>query len=96
MFVPILARAPPVSCYRHVFRYVRAGLESLVETFGAETRDRRKALRLTQDELAELSGCSPRFVRALEAGKRTVRLDKLAAVLDALGLELATRLRVPD
>jgi HTH-type transcriptional regulator / antitoxin HipB len=56
-------------------------------------RRRRRELRLSQDELADLAGCSPRFIRALETGKQTVRLDKLLAVLTALGLELTTRIR---
>jgi len=51
-----------------------------------QIRDRRKALGLSQLEVAELADCSPRFLRALETGKRTVRLDKLLGVLDALGL----------
>ncbi len=49
---------------------------------------RRKSLGLTQEELGDLAGCSARFVRALEAGKDTVQLDKLLAVLEVLGLEL--------
>lgn len=53
-----------------------------------QLRDRRKSLALTQENLADLAGCSTRFVRALESGKPTVRLDKLVAVLNALGLEL--------
>ena len=51
-------------------------------------RARRKALRLTQTELAELAGTSARFVHTLEHGKGTVRLDKVLAVLSVLGLEL--------
>ena len=62
----------------------------------SEVRNRRRALGLTQDELAELSSCSARFIRALEAGKESVRLDKLVLVLDALGLELRIGLRVPS
>jgi y4mF family transcriptional regulator len=46
---------------------------------------RRKALGLRQEDLADLAGVSHRFVQALEAGKETVRLDKVLAVLDALG-----------
>ena len=49
---------------------------------------RREALGLRQEELAELAGCSPRFVHDLEAGKPTVQLDKVLAVLAALGLGL--------
>jgi HTH-type transcriptional regulator/antitoxin HipB len=55
---------------------------------GTEIRQRRKSLRLTQEDLADLAGCSPRFVRALEGGKPGVRLEKVIDVLDALGLEL--------
>jgi len=54
----------------------------------ASVHARRKHLRLTQETLAELAGCSSRFVRQLEGGKGTVRLDKVEAVLRALGLEL--------
>ena len=54
---------------------------------------RRRALALSQDELAELAGTSVRFVRSLEHDKTTVRLDKLEAVLEVLGLELQAQLR---
>jgi y4mF family transcriptional regulator len=62
-------------------------------SLGGEVRARRRALGLRQEELAELSGTSVRFVRELEHGKATVRLDKVLAVLDALGLVLRTGLR---
>ena len=39
-------------------------------------------------ELAELAGCSTRFVHMVEAGKATVRLDKVLDLLEVLGLEL--------
>ncbi len=51
-------------------------------------RDRRKRLRLRQEELAELAGSSVRFVHTVEAGKQTLRLDKLLDVLAVLGLGL--------
>ena len=58
-----------------------------------QVRERRKGLRLTQEDLADLAGCSPRFIRSLEAGKATVRMDKLLDVLDVLGLDLTAQLR---
>ncbi len=58
-----------------------------------DVRARRRELGLTQQDLAELSGTSVRFVRDLEHGKPTVRLDKLGDVLAALGLELRAGLR---
>jgi y4mF family transcriptional regulator len=53
-----------------------------------EVRARRKQLQLRQEELADLAGVSERFVFALENGKATVQLDKVLAVLNALGLHL--------
>jgi y4mF family transcriptional regulator len=51
-------------------------------------RERRRRLRLTQEDLAALSGVATRTVGAIEQGKTTVRLDVLTAVLGALGLQL--------
>ncbi len=55
---------------------------------GRTVRTRRLELGLKQAELAELAGCSTRFVHTLETGKATIRLDKLLDVLDVLGLHL--------
>lgn len=51
-------------------------------------KSRRKRLGLTQVQLAELAECSVPFLIALEAGKETVRLDKVLGVLTTLGLQL--------
>ena len=64
-----------------------------VLALGADVRRRRRSLGLKQEELADLAGTSARFVGALENGKPTVRVDKVIAVLDALGLELRADLR---
>ena len=63
-------------------------MPSSAESFGAAVRARRRHLHLGQEELAELAGVSERFVYALETGKRSVQLDKVLAVLSALGLHL--------
>ena len=54
----------------------------------SEVRARRAALQLKQEDVADLAGVSERFVYALENGKQTVQLDKVLAVLNALGLHL--------
>lgn len=51
----------------------------------------RKAAGLTQVQLAKRAGVGLRFVRELEQGKPTVRLDKINQVLDLLGYELCLR-----
>jgi HTH-type transcriptional regulator / antitoxin HipB len=59
-----------------------------IQTLGQEVRARRESLGLRQAELAHLAGCSSRFVHTLEAGKETLRLDKVLDVLEVLGLDL--------
>ena len=48
----------------------------------------RKGHSLTQVDLAMKSGVGLNFVRELEQGKATVRLDKVAQVFDLFGYEL--------
>ena len=55
-------------------------------------RQRREELGLNQVDLADLAGCSTRFVHTVEAGKGTLRLDKLAAVLQVLGMRFRVEL----
>lgn len=64
-----------------------------IDTMGADVRTRRRDLGLSQLDAAELAGVSERFVRLVESGKESVRLDKLTALLDVLGLELRATLR---
>ncbi len=57
---------------------------------GAAIREARKAMGLRQDELAAAAaaGVGVRFLVELERGKPTVQLDRVLAVLAAVGLEL--------
>ncbi len=64
--------------------------ECVVANLGVAIRERRRALGLRQQDLADLAGASERFIRELEHGKASVQMDKVVAVLDALGLELST------
>jgi y4mF family transcriptional regulator len=54
-------------------------------------RETRRRHGLTQTELAGLSGTGLRFVSELERGKPNVALNKVVAVLSALGLRLDVR-----
>lgn len=55
---------------------------------GAQVRARRNELRLTQGELADVSGVTLRFVSELERGKATAQYAGIQRVLAALGLDL--------
>ncbi len=46
---------------------------------------KRKQLKLTQPELAEKAGVGLRFLRELENGKASVRMDKVNQVLALFG-----------
>ena len=56
---------------------------------GEIVRKARKALRLTQPQLALAAGVGVRFIVDLGAGKPTVRLENVLRVLQALGITLA-------
>jgi y4mF family transcriptional regulator len=58
---------------------------------GKEIMKMRKAAGLTQVQLAERVDVGLRFVRELEQGKSTVRLDKVNQVLTLFGCELVVR-----
>lgn len=54
-------------------------------SLGQAVHAARKQLGLTQPQLALAAGVGVRFVVELEAGKPTVRLEKVLNVLHALG-----------
>ncbi len=51
-------------------------------------KEKRKQLKITQLELAERAGVGLRFVRELEQGKATLRLDKVNQVLALFGAKV--------
>lgn len=48
-------------------------------------KESRKAAGLTQEEFAARSGLGIRFIRELEQGKETVRMDKVNTALAMFG-----------
>ncbi|MCB0647771.1 MAG: helix-turn-helix transcriptional regulator [Saprospiraceae bacterium] len=51
-------------------------------------KQRRKSLGLTQEDLSFKAGVGLRFVRDLEQGKRSLRMDKVNQLLALFGHEL--------
>ena len=51
-------------------------------------RLKRKSLKMTQKDMSEKSGVGIRFIRELERGKETLKMDKVNQVLDLFGFEL--------
>lgn len=54
---------------------------------------KRKSVKLTQPELAEKAGVGLRFIRELEQGKESLRLDKVNQVLQLFGYEVGAVLK---
>jgi y4mF family transcriptional regulator len=54
-------------------------------------KQKRLATKLTQLELAEKAGLGIRFVRDVEQGKKTVRLDKVNQLLQLFGYEIGAQ-----
>jgi y4mF family transcriptional regulator len=61
------------------------GYRMTAESLAQFVAKRRKSLKLTQPELADKAGVGLRFVRELEAGKATLRMDKVNDVLRLFG-----------
>lgn len=61
-----------------------------------QIKNLRKKIGLTQIEFAKRAGVGLRFLRELEHGKMTVRMDKLTQVLDFLGYHLELKKNEPQ
>lgn len=60
----------------------------VMNNIGNEIQNLRKSSGLNQIEFAKRAGVGLRFVRDLEQGKTTVRMDKLNQLLDFFGYHL--------
>ena len=58
---------------------------NLLSTF---VKSKRKVANLTQVELAEKAGVGLRFIREIEQGKTTLRMDKVNQVLKLFGMQV--------
>ncbi len=69
-----------------MYIYTRKGID--MESLQQFVKQKRKELKLTQEDLALNAGVGLRFVRDLEQGKQTLRLDKVNDVLALFGKEV--------
>jgi len=66
-----------------------AQIEAALGPVAKFVRSRRAKLGYTQEELALRVGVGLRFIRELEIGKPTLKMDKVNQVLNYFGAELA-------
>lgn len=67
-----------------------------MESLGKQIKARRKRLRITQKQLADLAGVSINTLTKMERGEGNPSLETLSKVLDTLGLILTTQIKTPD
>lgn len=58
-------------------------------------KDRREALKVTQEHLAELSGVGLRTLKAIETGNGNPTIETLTKLAEVLGMELKLEVRKP-
>ena len=58
-------------------------------------KSRRKALGISQNDLAEMAGVSLATVKNLDRGKCNPSYENLIKILDVLGLEMEFRVKSP-
>lgn len=64
-----------------------------MNNLSATVKRLRKQYNLTQEELSLKSGVGLRFVRDLEQGKETLRLDKVDQLLDFFNYEMVATIK---
>jgi transcriptional regulator with XRE-family HTH domain len=65
-------------------------------SIGKDIQKRRRLLRITQNDLAEISGVSLRTIKSIEKGEANSTIEILLRVLEPLGLTLVARERLTD
>ena len=57
-------------------------------------KQRRKQMRFSQKDLAELTGLSERTIRSVENGESSTSIESFIKVLDVLGLEIMVQTKL--
>lgn len=65
-------------------------MSDLAKSIGRRIRSYRIRLDLSQEKLAELSGCHPTHIGQLERGEKNATLESIEKVAGALNIPLST------
>ncbi len=60
---------------------------------GSQIRQRRKSLKITQGQLAELAGVSLNTLSRIESGKANPTIDVIEKIAEILGLKLELKIK---
>ncbi len=77
------------SCYAVPIKYILKLVIAMLlrRVFGRNVKYYRFQKNMTQEQLAELTDLSPRYISNIENGGGNVSLDTIEMLVDALGIE---------
>jgi|GEM_PF-337133 len=87
MYEVVTARDNAINAVQSVVAEAIVNDETVQELINL-VKEKRKQLGLTQQQLAEKAGVGLRFLRELEQGKTTLRIDKVNQLLKLFGYEM--------
>ena len=64
-------------------------MDQLLTIVGQRIRNYRTQLHLSQEKLAELSGCHPTYIGQIERGEKNATIESIAKISQALSVPLA-------
>ncbi|MBO4983792.1 MAG: helix-turn-helix transcriptional regulator [Clostridia bacterium] len=59
----------------------------IIKVFGTNVRNYRKEKNISQERLAELSGLHRTYISDIECFRRSISLDNIQKIADALGIK---------
>ena len=70
-------------------------MSDIAKVLGKRIRNYRVTLRLSQEKLAELSGCHPTYIGQIERGEKNATVESIEKIADALGVSLSKLFEQP-
>ena len=64
-------------------------MSDIAKAVGQRIRNYRTQKGLSQEKLAELSGCHPTYIGQLERGEKNATLESIERIAAALGISLS-------
>ncbi|MBQ1223929.1 MAG: helix-turn-helix transcriptional regulator [Clostridia bacterium] len=64
-------------------------MSELAKTIGKRIRNHRTKLGLSQEKLAELSGCHPTYIGQLERGEKNATIESIDRIATSLNIPLS-------
>jgi transcriptional regulator with XRE-family HTH domain len=76
-----------------MYLYIKKSLKMHLDKLIQLVKSRRESLQVTQEMLADLSGVGLRTLKQFESGKGNPTLSTLQKLADALGMEVALKVK---